>query len=183
MFGRRRHTPAVSLRHVLVAGGSVAEWSSFTSEQWQDRTQLLVEAGRLAGARYVTVRPHEPVATSGVTPSHSLSRRVTTTGGLTVDIDPVVDGRQRICDAVTAWEGHTPLTERRLSRALFGEAGEPDLVVVLDAATVLPRSLVWELAYSEIVFVSAGWAGLESGHLHNAIEEFAQRQRRFGGVE
>ena len=42
---------------------------------------------------------------------------------------------------------------------------EPDLVVVLGPPTRLPPSLVWELAYGELVFVAVGWRDLGAAHL------------------
>jgi undecaprenyl diphosphate synthase len=43
--------------------------------------------------------------------------------------------------------------------------------------------LVWELAYSELVFVDAGWADLQPAHVERAIDEFTHRHRRFGGLD
>jgi undecaprenyl diphosphate synthase len=60
---------------------------------------------------------------------------------------------------------------------------DPDLVVVLGAAHCLPRSLVWELAYSELVFLEVAWSQLSAAHLVEAIDSFAHRHRRFGGID
>jgi undecaprenyl diphosphate synthase len=54
--------------------------------------------------------------------------------------------------------------------------------VVLGPANCLPRSLVWELAYSEIVFVERSWNTLSVDFIELAIQEYFQRHRRFGGV-
>jgi undecaprenyl diphosphate synthase len=74
------------------------------------------------------------------------------------------------------------VSENFLDQHLFGEAGNPDLVVVLGPANCLPRSLVWELAYSEIVFVERSWNTLTVDFIESAIQEYFQRHRRFGGV-
>jgi len=55
--------------------------------------------------------------------------------------------------------------------------------VVLGSAHGLPRSLVWELAYSELVFLDVEWAQLSAAHLVEAIDSFAHRHRRFGGID
>jgi undecaprenyl diphosphate synthase len=60
---------------------------------------------------------------------------------------------------------------------------EPDLVVVLGPPDTLPTSLVWELAYSELVFLDLGWTELDAGHLEMAVEDYRRRQRRFGGLD
>lgn len=183
MLGRRlqEKTP---LRHLLVAGGSVAEWAAFSDIDWQRRLDALVDIARRGGAQFVTVHPHETTETapSDGAEMDRLRRRIDC-DGVRVIIDPVVDGRDRILSVASSWSGHRGLTEERLSRALFGEAGEPDLVVILGPAHRLPRSLVWELAYGELVFLPVTWGDLAVEHLRIAIEDFARRQRRFGGVD
>jgi undecaprenyl diphosphate synthase len=42
---------------------------------------------------------------------------------------------------------------------------------------------VWELAYSELVFLDIKWADLQSLHLEMAIDDFNRRHRRFGGLD
>lgn len=176
-----------SLRHILVAGGSIAEWQAFTEDEWRARLDDLVAVARRAGARFVTVHPHDTTdgdgrSGDGASPVGSLRRRVERDGVMVV-VDPVVDGRDRIVDVVERWPKHRRLNEKRLSRALFDRAGEPDLVVILGRPDLLPTSLVWELAYGELFFLQVHWADLGAEHIRTAIEEFARRQRRFGGVE
>ncbi|MGH9272182.1 MAG: undecaprenyl diphosphate synthase family protein [Ilumatobacteraceae bacterium] len=47
----------------------------------------------------------------------------------------------------------------------------------------MPPSLVWELAYGELVFVPATFPDLRREHLLTAIDEFHGRRRRFGGLD
>ena len=56
-------------------------------------------------------------------------------------------------------------------------------VIVLGPATQMPASLVWELAYAELVFFDADWHALDAEHLEMAIDDFTRRDRRFGGVD
>ena len=51
------------------------------------------------------------------------------------------------------------------------------------APTRLPPSLVWELAYAELVFLDAPWSALDSEHLEMAVDDFRRRNRRFGGLD
>jgi len=60
---------------------------------------------------------------------------------------------------------------------------EPDLVVVLGPSDRLPSSLVWELAYSELVYLDVAWADLAPDHLVAAIDAYRHRHRRFGGLD
>jgi undecaprenyl diphosphate synthase len=41
--------------------------------------------------------------------------------------------------------------------------------------------LLWEIAYSEFVFVDTLWPDFGEEALRSAMEEYAQRRRRFGG--
>ena len=71
-----------------------------------------------------------------------------------------------------------------MSRALLAPANqEADLVVVLGPPDRLPESMVWELAYSELVFIDIDWSMFTSSHLELAIDDFNRRHRRFGGLD
>ena len=73
------------------------------------------------------------------------------------------------------------VNEATVAAMLYEPAdSEPDLVVFLGPPTQLPPSLVWELAYAELVFVPIAWRELTRGHIERAIEDFASRRRRFG---
>lgn len=184
--GRESDGAESRLHHIVVAGGSWADWAEFGEEDWTRRLESLAEVARRAGARYVTVRPYDTTGRVGRSDVHRRESRVAAEGGdavISVVVDPVVDGRQRICDAVAALPEGIDVTEEILDRALHGDAGEPDLVVVLGPPDRLPRSLVWELAYSELVFVGCSWRDLSSDDLVQAVREYAGRSRRFGGVD
>lgn len=193
MVFRRRVSQGAALRHFLVAGGSLAQWVSFTEGQWDERLDDVFDVARRASVEFVTIRPHE-VPSDGTDGSNldndavgssqgRAVRRDVERDGIRVVVDPVVDGRDRIRRIVSEWPHGKRLTEKSLGRALFGDAGEPDLVVVLGPSNRLPPALVWELAYGELVFVDTSWQSLSSSHLHEAIDEYTGRQRRFGGVE
>jgi undecaprenyl diphosphate synthase len=47
----------------------------------------------------------------------------------------------------------------------------------------LPSTLVWELAYCELVYLDVPWADLHTEALEMAVAEFAGRHRRFGGLD
>jgi undecaprenyl diphosphate synthase len=77
-----------------------------------------------------------------------------------------------------------PVNEATVAEVLYAPADtEPDLIVVLGPSTQLPPSLVWELAYGELVFLSPSWEELTPHHLLDAIADFARRSRRFGGLD
>ncbi len=95
------------------------------------------------------------------------------------------DGRARLVRAVERLRlAGTPITEASIAAGLNAPATvDPDLVVVLGPGHRLPPSLVWELAYSELVFLDVAWSDLQPAHLERAVDEFHHRHRRFGGLD
>ena len=99
-------------------------------------------------------------------------------------IDPCGDGRQRFAEAIGRIPKSEPVNEATITEALYSPADcEPDLIVILGEPNRLPPSLVWELAYGELVFHPLRWDELEADHLVAAIADFDRRERRFGGLD
>ncbi|MEN9644454.1 MAG: hypothetical protein RL238_1123 [Actinomycetota bacterium] len=169
---------APALRHVIVVGGTPAEWAAMTDEQWRDR---LAELGKVAdhvGASWLTLRPY-----GGSNEVHG--DRTLQVGHCLVAAHPQADGRARIADAVASLQADgAEITEAGIAARLNAPAeADPDLVVVLGSGHRLPPSLVWELAYSELVLIDTEWSHLGAAHLGEAIESYARRHRRFGGID
>ncbi len=172
----------VQLRHVLVVGGTVEEWGALTDEQWRDRIDTLGEVASVAGASWLTLRPFERGA--GADSARPVLHDVVEHGTCDVIVDPTPDGRERLVVALRKLAEADQLTESAVAAALLAPAAtEPDLVLVLDTGTRLPSSLVWELAYSELVYIPVAWADLCAEHLLRAIEAYGNRHRRFGGLD
>lgn len=167
-----------SLRHVVVAGGEVDEWSRMSASQWDERIELLATVAGSHGAQWVSVFPFGSRGASG----GSIDPFVRVCGDVRVSVNPCVDGRERIVDALRRSLDVT-FDEGSIEELLHGEAGEPDMVVVLGAPDRLPPSLVWELAYSELVFVPVDWLALDAGRFDDALGVYFGRERRFGGVD
>lgn len=166
--------------HVMVVGGSLGEWSQLDAEAWDRRVAELGEVVAASGARWLTIRPYE---TGGHPVNQHLRDGVTESASCTVIVDPAGDGRARFAAAMNDVDPAQPVDERTVAEALYAPAeAEPDLVVVIGSNDRLPPSLVWELAYAELVFVDADWRALGPHHVGDAIREFAGRQRRFGGL-
>jgi undecaprenyl diphosphate synthase len=97
-------------------------------------------------------------------------------------------GRAEIIDAVRAMvDDGVPadkITEKRLRRYLYDpEMPDPDLVVRTSGEYRISNFLLWELAYSELVFTDTLWPDFRREHLFEAVREFQRRDRRFGGVQ
>jgi undecaprenyl diphosphate synthase len=59
---------------------------------------------------------------------------------------------------------------------------DPDLIIRTSGEQRLSNFLLWQAAYSELVFVPAYWPDFDRAALENAIIEYRRRERRFGGL-
>jgi undecaprenyl diphosphate synthase len=96
-------------------------------------------------------------------------------------------GRAEILDAVRALVASgmpaDKITEKRVRDHLYApDMPDPDLVVRTSGEFRLSNFMLWELAYSELVFTDVLWPDFRRGHLFDAIREYQSRERRFGGV-
>ena len=87
-------------------------------------------------------------------------------------------GRAEILDAATRFSGGGG---EEFERCLYApEMGDPELVIRTSGERRLSNFLLWQSAYSELVFSDVLWPDFEQEHLEQALDEFAARQRRFG---
>src|SRR6195256_392345 len=59
---------------------------------------------------------------------------------------------------------------------------DPDLIIRTSGEQRLSNFLLWQAAYSELVFVPTYWPGFDRSTLEGAIAEYRRRERRFGGL-
>ncbi len=59
---------------------------------------------------------------------------------------------------------------------------DPDLIIRTSGEQRLSNFLLWQAAYSELVFLPIYWPEFDRAALENAILEFHRRERRFGGL-
>jgi undecaprenyl diphosphate synthase len=59
---------------------------------------------------------------------------------------------------------------------------DPDLIIRTSGEQRLSNFLLWQAAYSELVFVPMHWPDFDRAALESAIAEYARRERRFGGL-
>ncbi|MET0324343.1 MAG: undecaprenyl diphosphate synthase family protein [Ilumatobacteraceae bacterium] len=173
-----------SLAHVMVVAGTRRDWAAIDEAGWR---RLAGELGTVvadAGGAWLTIRAYESgedvPASSGLDGLHLTAAD----GRCVVLIDPVSDGRERFASAMRQLPAGSAVDEKAVAGVLYAPADvEPDLVLVLGPSTRLPPSLVWELAYGELVFLPIALADLRGQHLVEAIEDFQGRRRRFGGLD
>ena len=82
---------------------------------------------------------------------------VTRIGKCTAVVDPQTDGRLRLVGAVnTLIRDARPITDANIAEVVNAPAPcDPDLAIIVGPDTDLPLTLVWELAYCELVYLDA----------------------------
>jgi undecaprenyl diphosphate synthase len=56
-----------------------------------------------------------------------------------------------------------------------------DLLIRTSGEVRLSNFLLWQSAYAEMLFVDTLWPDFEPAHLRQALDDFARRERRYGG--
>jgi undecaprenyl diphosphate synthase len=97
-------------------------------------------------------------------------------------------GRAEIVDAVKALVADgvkaDKIDEKAISKRLYDPTmPDPDLVIRTSGESRISNFLLWELAYSELLFTDTLWPDFRRDDLFEAVREFQRRERRYGGVE
>ena len=87
-------------------------------------------------------------------------------------------GRAEILDAAARFEGGS---EEDFQSLLYApEMSDPDLLIRTSGEIRTSNFLLWQCAYSELVFTETLWPDFSEGDLRAALEEYEARGRRFG---
>jgi undecaprenyl diphosphate synthase len=88
-------------------------------------------------------------------------------------------GRAEILDAARSFTG---TTEEEFRAHLYApEMHDPDLIVRTSGEQRLSNYLMWQSAYSELVFTDVLWPDFSRADLEAALGEYDSRKRRYGG--
>lgn len=185
---------ATQLCHVLVVGGPLEEWSTCSDEHWKSYLEILQGAVAGIGVRWLTVYPFEGTISARqqsllldhlqqLTDGHRLDGKVIVGDEVTVIINASGEGRDRFVQAINQLPARS-ITESEIDAAVLAPAEvEPDLTIVFGKPYRLPPSLMWELAYSELVFLDIDWKLCQRDDIALAVNDYQRRDRRFGGVD
>ncbi len=111
--------------------------------------------------------------------------------GLTLILALSYSGRAEIVDAVKSIVGDAragKLQEEDVSQTLFSERlytaniPDPDILIRTSGEMRLSNFLLWQLSYTEIHVTSKLWPDFRKIDFLNALQDFSQRSRRYGGV-
>ena len=111
--------------------------------------------------------------------------------GLTLVLALSYGGRQEIVEAVRdiaakAKRGSiepAEITEKVIAEHLYTRHfPDPDLLIRTSGEMRVSNFLLWQISYAEFVVTPTLWPDFRKAQLFEAIEEYARRHRRFGGV-
>jgi undecaprenyl diphosphate synthase len=88
-------------------------------------------------------------------------------------------GRAELIDAARGFQGTSE--EEFRSRLYAPEMHDPDLLIRTSGELRTSNFLLWQCAYSELVFREELWPDFDREALEGAIETYHARRRRFGG--
>lgn len=100
-------------------------------------------------------------------------------------------GRAEIADAAAALAKDVAagrVNPDRISEKVFAryldEPDLPDVDLFLRSSGEQRTSnfMIWQAAYAELVFLEEAWPDVDRRHLWRAVEEYARRDRRYGGA-
>ncbi len=175
---------------------------AFSSENWKrptDEVSGLMSLALMAVAKYVRRLAEDGVRIRIVGDRSSLAERLRSAWNeaealtcnntritLTVAFnyggrwDIVQACRQALADGLAADQ----LDEARLSGYMaLSYAPDPDLLIRTGGEVRISNFLLWQTAYSELVFTDRLWPEFDTADLDAALAEFARRDRRFGTVK
>ncbi len=124
---------------------------------------------------------------------HQLRRAMRTTRnntGMLLNVALNYSGRAELVDTFNRLfrefrkNGHrVPVSEELISQSLYTSGiPDPDLLIRTSGEMRISNFLLWQIAYSEIYITSTYWPDFRRQHLLEAILEFQQRKRRYGGI-
>lgn len=187
----RRCVKACSDRHV-----KVLTVFAFSSENWNrppEEVSGLMDLLALALVREIPAMHADGVRLMFVGNREALSAKVqaslldaermtATNTHLTLNVCFNYGGRWDIAQAAAKLAAlGTPITELSLDRAMaLAYVPDPDLLIRTGAEQRISNFLLWQVAYSELIFSDKLWPEFDEAALDAAIATYQQRERRFG---
>ncbi|MHB1109677.1 MAG: isoprenyl transferase [Devosia sp.] len=97
----------------------------------------------------------------------------------------ITEAVRRIAEEVAAGSLRpADIDERAVERALYTSGiPDPDLIIRTSGEQRVSNFLLWQGAYSELVFVEDNWPDFDENTFLRVLDEYALRERRFGGIE
>ena len=205
MIGHRAGARAVNrtIDFCLDKGIQVLTLFAFSSENWgrpQEEVDALmklflhaldreVEELQRRGVQVRFIGERTRFAPAIVQRMESAERATAGNDRLVLAIAASYGGRQDIAQAARHLAGEVAagrLAPEAIDEALLGrhvalcDLPPPDLFIRTGGDTRVSNFLLWQLAYTELWFTETLWPEFDATILQQALDDFAQRERRFG---
>jgi undecaprenyl diphosphate synthase len=97
----------------------------------------------------------------------------------------ITEATRRIARAVAAGElNPDEITEETVEQALYTRGiPDPDIIIRTSGEQRFSNFLLWQSAYSELVFIEDNWPDFNEQTFVRVLEDYATRERRFGDIE
>ena len=205
IVGHQQGAEAVrrTVKHCRELGVSYLTIYAFSSENWKRpptevddlmglmRLYLRRELDELvdAGVRMRFIGDRHRLPDDIIALVNQAEQRTRTSSGLTLTVALNYGGRREIVEAAQhlardAAAGRLDpgdIDEKTFAdRLATNGLPEPDLLIRTSGEQRISNFLLWQLAYTELVFIPAMWPDFTKQHLEDAINEFHRRERRYG---
>ncbi len=96
----------------------------------------------------------------------------------------IVEATRAVADKVKSGQlDPAEITERVIADHLYTRHWpDPDLLIRTSGEVRVSNFLLWQISYAEFVVTETLWPDFRKAQFHAALEEYARRHRRFGGV-
>ncbi|MCH7929147.1 MAG: di-trans,poly-cis-decaprenylcistransferase, partial [Proteobacteria bacterium] len=94
----------------------------------------------------------------------------------------IVQAARKLAEAAAAGRLQVQEIDEQLFASHLDTAGipDPDLMIRTSGEQRMSNFLLWQSAYTEMVFIPVLWPDFSKSHLEEAIHEFHRRDRRYG---
>jgi undecaprenyl diphosphate synthase len=182
---RLRDAVELGIEELTVFSFSTENWSRSDEEVSGLMTmmgeRILGETPELdqEGVRMRFIGRREGVAPELVERMEWAEAKTVANGRITLFIAFNYGGRAEIIDAARRFEGGS---EEDFRRHLYApDMHDPDVLIRTSGEQRISNYLLWQCAYSELVFAEELWPDFDRAAFERSLGEFTERQRRFGG--
>lgn len=186
------NTLAARVRDAAELGVEQLTVYAFSTENWLRPTEEVQELVGMIGRRVEREAPklhsegvrmrfvgRREGVPAGLVEQMDRAQRLTEANcGMTLFVAFNYGGRAEIIDAAKRFEG---CTEREFRECLYvPDMEDPDLIIRTGGEQRMSNYLLWQAAYSELVFRRELWPDFSRADLRECLRELGDRRRRFG---
>jgi len=156
--------------------------NTFLETLYEERPRMLAN-----NIRFMMIGDRMSLSPDLVKTTENLENETRGNTGLKLVLAINYGGRSELLRAIKgiAYDGVPPdkITEETVRERLYTvELSDPDLIIRTSGEMRLSNYMIWQSAYSELLFMKKLWPDFRERDLMSAIAIYSKRQRRFGGL-